>query len=46
MSSFYSVIIAGDSKDSRAFGSVVARDAIAGRVWYCHAPKRRRGILR
>ncbi len=35
----------GDSKDSRAFGSV-ARDAIAGRVWYCHAPKWRRGILR
>ncbi|MCY4576063.1 MAG: signal peptidase I [Chloroflexi bacterium] len=35
----------GDSKDSRAFGSV-ARDAIAGRVWYCHAPKSRRGILR
>ena len=35
----------GDSKDSRAFGSV-ARDSIAGRVWYCHAPKGRRGILR
>ena len=35
----------GDSKDSRAFGWV-ARDAIAGRVWYCHAPKGRRGILR
>ncbi len=35
----------GDSKDSRAFGRV-ARHAIAGRVWYCHAPKERRGILR
>ncbi len=35
----------GDSKDSRAFGSV-ARHDIAGRVWYCHAPKERRGILR
>ena len=35
----------GDSKDSRAFGTV-ARDAIAGRVWYCHEPRERRGILR
>ena len=35
----------GDSRDSRAFGPV-ARDAIAGRVWYCHAPKERMGILR
>ena len=35
----------GDSKDSRAFGSV-ARDAIAGRVWYCHEPRERRGVLR
>ncbi len=35
----------GDSKDSRAFGPV-AHDAIAGRVWYCHAPKERRGVLR
>ena len=34
----------GDSKDSRAFGPV-ARHAIAGRVWYCHEPKERRGIL-
>ncbi len=35
----------GDSKDSRAFGPV-ARDAIAGRVWYCHEPRERRGVLR
>ena len=35
----------GDSKDSRAFGPV-ARDAIAGLVWYCHEPRERRGILR
>lgn len=35
----------GDSKDSRAFGPVT-RDAIAGRVWYCHEPRERRGVLR
>lgn len=35
----------GDSKDSRAFG-VVTRDALAGRVWYRHEPKERRGVLR
>ncbi len=34
----------GDSRDSRAFGPV-ERSAIAGRVWYCHEPKERRGVL-